>query len=228
MKATCMNTMVKVCSLLVALLPPTSALADSVGPLTVIDGDTFEIDGTRVRLFGVDAPEHDQTCTDATGASWDCGAWVIAQVTALYGGANATCTRIETDRYGREVSRCRVNGNDLGEALVIAGLATAYREYAMDYDLAEKTAQVTGAGIWAGSFDTPAAFRAEQRPAVQDAPQTATGECIIKGNISDRGRIYHVPGNENYTDTRINTARGERWFCSEAEAQAAGWRAARN
>jgi endonuclease YncB( thermonuclease family) len=216
--------MVRVCSLVVALLLASPALADSAGRLTVIDGDTFDVGGTHVRLFGVDAPEHDQTCIAANGTAWDCGAWVTTQVTTLYGGTIAACIRIDTDRYGREVSRCSVDGADLGQALVIAGLATAYREYSMDYDLAEKSAQATGAGIWSSSFDTPAEFRADQRP----APQAAPGDCLIKGNISDSGRIYHVPGNENYADTRINTARGERWFCNEAEARAAGWRPARN
>jgi endonuclease YncB( thermonuclease family) len=215
--------MFRVCSLLAALHFATPALADSAGRLTVIDGDTFDVGGTRVRLFGVDAPEQDQTCTRG-GTIWECGAWVTEQVTALYGNQLATCTRVETDRYDREISRCTVAGTDLGQALVLAGLATAYREYSMDYDLAEKSAQVTGAGIWSGTFETPSEFRAEQRPPAQETP----GDCIIKGNISDSGRIYHVPGNENYEDTRINTSRGERWFCSEAEARVAGWRPARN
>ena len=53
--------------------------------------------------------------------------------------------------------------------------------------------------------------------------------CDIKGNISyDTGeRIYHVPGQEYYAETRINLLNGERWFCTEAEAQAAGWQRAR-
>ncbi|MCX7300487.1 MAG: thermonuclease family protein [Rhodobacterales bacterium] len=216
--------MFRICSLLAAIFLSAPVLADSAGRLTVIDGDTFDVGGTRVRLFGVDAPEHDQTCTATNGTVWDCGAWVTTQVTSLYDGTRATCTRLDTDRYDREVSRCSVNGDDLGQVLVLAGLATAYREYAMDYDLAEKSAQVTGAGIWSGTFETPAEFRAEQRPPEQEAP----GDCIIKGNISDSGRIFHVPGNENYEDTRINTSRGERWFCTEAEARAAGWRPARN
>jgi endonuclease YncB( thermonuclease family) len=50
-------------------------------------------------------------------------------------------------------------------------------------------------------------------------------ECLIKGNVSDNGRIYHVPGSRDYEQTRIDTAKGERWFCTEQEAQAAGWRA---
>lgn len=55
--------------------------------------------------------------------------------------------------------------------------------------------------------------------------QAASGGCNIKGNISARGeRIYHVPGQEYYNETRIRASRGERWFCSEDEARAAGWR----
>lgn len=63
--------------------------------------------------------------------------------------------------------------------------------------------------------------------AIQIGP--AFTSCNIKGNISYYGgqRIYHVPGQEYYSETRINLLKGERWFCSEAEAQAAGWRRAR-
>jgi hypothetical protein len=50
---------------------------------------------------------------------------------------------------------------------------------------------------------------------------------VIKGNISASGRIYHMPGDDSYAKTGINLAKGERWFCTEAEAQAAGWRRAR-
>jgi hypothetical protein len=70
----------------------------------------------------------------------------------------------------------------------------------------------------------PEAFRAV-RNAAPAAPDPA---CNIKGNISGNGRIYHRPGNRDYERTVINEAQGERWFCSEAEARAAGWRAARN
>lgn len=64
-------------------------------------------------------------------------------------------------------------------------------------------------------------------PAVS-MPAIFNPACDIKGNISiDSGeRIYHVPGQEFYSDTRIRLEYGERWFCSEAEARAAGWRKA--
>jgi hypothetical protein len=56
----------------------------------------------------------------------------------------------------------------------------------------------------------------------------ATGDCAIKGNINGRGeRIYHVPGGRYYSATRIDPLWGERWFCSEADAVAAGWRRSR-
>jgi hypothetical protein len=52
--------------------------------------------------------------------------------------------------------------------------------------------------------------------------------CLIKGNINDKGvKIYHLPGGREYEHTRIRPERGERWFCTEAEAREAGWRAAR-
>ncbi len=56
--------------------------------------------------------------------------------------------------------------------------------------------------------------------------QPRHGNCLIKGNISSKGRIYHLPGSESYEKTQINESKGERWFCTEAEAQAAGWRPA--
>ena len=60
-------------------------------------------------------------------------------------------------------------------------------------------------------------------------PAAAQGsDCNIKGNVSTQGeRIYHVPGDEYYDETRISASHGERWFCSEAEARAAGWRRAK-
>jgi len=207
---------------LLAALP---AVADPSGTIRVIDGDTLEIGGETVRLFGIDAPEGDQTCTTATGDLWPCGDWSTAEVRARFDGRTATCETLDTDRYGRTVARCLADGTDIAGAIVAEGIALAYRDYSWDYDLAEKAAQVAGLGLWAGSFQTPADWRAAQ--AVPE-PQAVTGDCIIKGNISASGQIYHQPHNRDYAETRVDTSRGERWFCTPAEAEAAGWRAARN
>jgi endonuclease YncB( thermonuclease family) len=207
---------------LLAALP---AMADPSGTIRVIDGDTLDVGGETVRLFGIDAPEGEQTCTTAAGDLWPCGAWAAAELRARVEGRTATCDTQDTDRYGRTVARCFTDGIDIAGAIVADGIALAYRDYSWDYDLAEKSAQVAGLGLWSGSFQPPADWRAAQ---AAPAPQPVTGDCIIKGNISSSGRIYHQPHNRDYADTRIDPARGERWFCTTAEAEAAGWRAARN
>ena len=75
------------------------------------------------------------------------------------------------------------------------------------------------------------AFRFDGHGVTRDAPPVAArdlGACRIKGNISHNSgrRIYHVPGDRDYERTRISQSRGERYFCTEAEARAAGWRRA--
>ena len=194
---------------------------DPRGVLAVIDADTFDVGGVRVRLFGIDAPELSQTCTDAEGADWPCGQWAAAQVMALYQGGSAQCAAVDIDRYGRTVARCMVQGLDIGAMLVGAGLATAYRAYSTDYIASEASAKAQHLGIWAGTMQDPAAYRHRDR-------DPAPGDCAIKGNISGHGQIYHLPGSHSYPATRIDEAQGERWFCTEAQAQAAGWRAARD
>jgi hypothetical protein len=84
-------------------------------------------------------------------------------------------------------------------------------------------------GLWADPNPVPPWERrhsgepAALLPETADAP--AGGSCKIKGNINSRGeRIYHVPGQKYYAQTQINESSGERWFCTEAEARAAGWR----
>lgn len=203
---------------------PAGAAAEISGTLRVLDGDTFDVGATRVRLFGIDAPEQAQTCTSPAGAVWACGAWVSAEVRARYDGKMARCTAIETDRYGRTVARCRVAGTDMAEEIVADGLAFAFRRYSLDYDLTEKAAAIRGVGLHGSRTEAPAAFRRATGPS--EAPPDS--DCRIKGNVSAKGaRIYHRPGQRHYNETRISTAKGERWFCTEAEARAAGWRAAK-
>ena len=221
--------MIRFCSLLLLLATP--AFADFGGPIHVVDGDTLHVGDVTVRIHGIDAPETDQACDDAQGRTWPCGAFVTEEISRRFEGKTATCALIELDRYGRSVAKCFVAGRDVGEDIVADGLAQAYRQYSIDYDLVEKSAQVIGLGLWAGTIQSPAAFRADQRAAALDAnpPSTPTdANCFIKGNISGSGQIYHMPHNRDYDNTRINESRGERWFCTEADAQAAGWRAARN
>ncbi|XDA97542.1 thermonuclease family protein [Sulfitobacter sp. LCG007] len=215
------------CLALFCLATPLSA-DTIVGTIRVIDGDTIDIGKTRIRIFGIDAPETDQQCADGQGAIWECGAWVNAQVRARFEGRRAACTPLERDRYGRLVARCRVSGEDMGERIVSEGLAFAYRQYSMDYDLTEKAAAAGGRGLHTSRVQTPAEYRRSQVRQEVNETVSGTGNCAIKGNISGKGeRIYHMPGQRDYVRTGIREDRGERWFCSEADARAAGWRRAR-
>jgi endonuclease YncB( thermonuclease family) len=193
------------------------ASATISGPITVLDGDTIEIGATRIRLFGIDAVEHDQTCRNQDGTVWACGDWVTQQARAQFQGRNGRCEPTGDVTYGRIVARCTVGGTDMQRALVDQGMAFAYRRYSSDYVGDERTAAAQKRGIWAGTVQKPEEFRAASK----------TSGCRIKGNVSASGNIYHLPGSDHYARTRINTARGERWFCSVAEAEQAGWRAAR-
>ncbi|PIL18477.1 hypothetical protein P775_18050 [Puniceibacterium antarcticum] len=201
-----------------------SVLAAPNGILRVIDGDTFDVGKVRVRLHAVDAPEQAQTCGTP---AWACGAWVTQEVRKRYQGQWAICEATDTDRYGRVVARCSVNGQDVGAALVSDGLAFAYRQYGWDYDLTEKAAAVAGVGLHSEQMQLPSEYRKAQRPAPKKPQQPEVQGCAIKGNVSRDGtRIYHVPGQAFYDKTRINEGAGEHWFCSEAEAVKAGWRKA--
>ncbi|WP_338152109.1 thermonuclease family protein [Sulfitobacter noctilucae] len=197
---------------------------DITGTLRVIDGDTVDVGGTRVRLHGIDAPERDQPCTTLTGQNWGCGDWVTRQVTDLYQGAQTRCDALDKDRHGRVVARCFIQNRDIGREIVAQGLAYAYRKYSDDYDLDEKAAFVADRGIHGFKMQSPARYRLTRIKGRQ-APDA---NCVIKGNISAKGaRIYHVPGQKFYERTGIQPAKGERWFCSEAQARASGWRAAK-
>ncbi|MFV0514233.1 MAG: thermonuclease family protein [Jhaorihella sp.] len=218
--------MLRICALFVLCLLPVAPAAQAgfSGPVRVIDADTWDVGERRVRLHGIDAPELDQTCRDPAGPVWGCGLWASNEARRRYEGRQAECEAVETDRYGRTVARCAVNGEDAGRFLVSQGIAFAYRRYSLDYDLDEKGAAIDGRGLHRTQVQSPAQFRRSRSP---DTPP-ASHDCRIKGNISGKGaRIYHMPGQRDYLRTRISPERGERWFCTEIQAKAAGWRRAR-
>ena len=206
-------------------LLPAVALADITGTASVIDGDTIEIHGQRIRLFGIDAPESGQTCL-RDGQPWRCGQQAGLALAEKIGRASVRCEERDRDRYGRIVAVCFTQGVDLNRWLVANGLAMAYRRFSLAYVDEEGAAQASRLGIWRGEFVPPWEWRGGKRLVAQDIPKPM--DCPIKGNISSKSeRIYHVPGGQYYDRTKIDTLKGERWFCSEEEAQAAGWRRAR-
>lgn len=213
---------------LALLLPGTrvtqAAQAEVSGAARVIDGDTLDLGGTRIRLFGIDSVERDQTCRHPTRGDWPCGHEVTREVAGWLDGKTLRCLREDTDRYGRIVATCHLGETDIGAALVSAGLAFAYKTYSERYVPQERRALTEGRGLWTSVVLRPEAFRRQKAP----APQPARAGCAIKGNISSKGeKIYHLPGQAWYDRTRISPQKGERWFCSEGEARRAGWRRAK-
>lgn len=136
--------------------------APIVGVASVIDGDTIEIRGVRIRLHGVDAPESRQLCTSPTGERWCCGQQASLALSDQIGRSTVSCHPRDTDRYGRTVAVCRTRGVDLNGWLVTQGWAVAYRRYSRDYILAEYRARVARRGVWLGEFEMPWLWRAAQ------------------------------------------------------------------
>ena len=194
------------------------------GRALVIDGDTLEVRGQRVRIEGIDAFEMAQICVKPDGKRWKCGAAGKSFVERLTRGKTVRCEGMQHDTYGRLIADCTVGDTNIGAAEVKAGLALAFVKYSRTYVQQERTARAGGLGVWNGSFTAPWDYRSGKwQVAAQEAPDPG---CPIKGNISRSGkRIYHLPYWRWYERTRIDPAAGERWFCSEAEAVAAGWRA---
>lgn len=200
---------------------PSAQAADLTGRVTqVIDGDSLIMEtahGSRLelRLAGIDAPELDQPY----------GARAAAQLRSRILHQRIDVELQGADRYGRLLGCPLHDGENLCHALVARGQAWAYArsEAGQTHEAAQAAAQRKRLGLWRATADplSPWRWRVRQRAAANP------GGCPIKGNISRTGaRIYHVPGQQDYTRTRISVRRGERWFCSKSEAEAAGWRPA--
>ncbi len=140
----------------------TPALADVAGPARVIDGDTLEIQGQRIRLHGIDAPESRQLCR-LGGKSWPCGKDAANALADKSARRPVTCEDLGRDRYKRIIGKCTVAGEDMGEWMVSEGLALAYRRYSLDYVDEEADAQTAQRGIWAGEFVKPWEWRRGKR-----------------------------------------------------------------
>lgn len=145
--------------------PETRAVATEGRKVIVSDGDSFTLGGQRIRLYAIDAPEHGQICQDGSGQPYDCGQAARAALQAMLKRPGLGCASPASDRYGRTLAVCSVEGiEDIGKAQVAAGHAIALREYGQEpYAPDEDAAKAAKRGLWAGSFEEPWQWR-ERNP----------------------------------------------------------------
>ncbi len=147
------------------------ALAEDLQPVwiapqsvKVLDGDTIEVSGEKIRLFGIDAPESRQVCRRG-GLEWLCGAEATKALRELVRHHQINCSGRGRDRYERLIAVCFADGKEINETMVREGWALAFRRYSKTYVGAEDAAREAGNGLWAGEFVPPWEWRKFARDA---------------------------------------------------------------
>jgi len=221
--------------------------------LVVKDGDTIKLGDVTYRLDGIDAPELDQICIDDHADPWSCGIDARDYLSRLISGQSVHCDDLGPDAVfrNRRVGVCSVDGEtaSLNQQLVRQGLALGV-EPAARLHLKDDgaTAKTDRRGLWKGCFVVPQEFRIgkkdgalmggscradrdrEIRAILFPKHLAMPPSCSIKGKFAVRARltgnvgIYHLQGCRSYA----GLTRPDRWFCSEDDARAAGFRRAYN
>jgi endonuclease YncB( thermonuclease family) len=193
------------------------------GRATVLSGEMVRLQGRLLHLSGIEAPERQQTCLRASKQPWKCGEAATQALERLARSKTFRCvTQGGPDALGRIEANCTVDGRDVAAELVKDGHVFSAATYFGGYAALEKGARQSGAGVWAGEAERPADYRAKLWDAAKAA---APGGCPIKGIVSSARKTYVTPWASDYARTTVRPERGERWFCDEATAIAAGFKA---
>jgi endonuclease YncB( thermonuclease family) len=217
---------------------------------SIADGNTLILDGAIYRLDGIEAPQTDQTCLDEKGAAWTCGVSARDRLLEYVGKRDVRCTDRGADSIYRKqrVGECFVAGEatSLNHWMVQQGWAlNADRSAKGRFKADRDNASAQRAGLWKGCFVSPEDLRRFtistsallgagcpksnnwriRETLFPEYPAMPAG-CDIKGRVGLRSQaagyrgIYHLPSCRSYA----RTSQPHRWFCSEQEAQAAGYR----
>jgi endonuclease YncB( thermonuclease family) len=233
-------------TLLVLLAPTVACAAEVSGVPKIREADSAQIGNSRIRLSGIDAPSVDQLCLNTKGERWTCGVAARDELIKHTEGKSWTCRLGQTDRRGRALARCEVDGEDIQKWLVRSGWALAFARFSHDYEADEKEAREAKAGMWQGAFIAPWDWRVRNKNtrilgtvkppenahaillASASGPVAPSPDCTIKGNVNSSGEcIYHKPTSRWYAQIKMHIEKGTRWFCSVEEAEAAGCRETR-
>lgn len=198
----------------------TSASGEIEGRVVVLGPDLMRIGSELVALSGVEAPVPGQPCA----AARSCVTASKAAFQKLAGGKRVTCAVSARRVDQAAIATCKLKDTDIAAELVRTGYLFAEAGYFAAYTGEEREARSSKAGLWkAGETVRPEDYRAQAWSQAKDA---APGGCPIKGIVSGSGKTYVLPGAPTYAKAKVREDRGERWFCTEAEARAAGWKPA--
>jgi endonuclease YncB( thermonuclease family) len=188
------------------------------GTASAVAGDILRINSQTIRLSGVEAPELHQDCGgQGRERRWRCGETARAQLRDLVRGKQVRCELASDGERGL----CRIGTADIAADLVSRGHIFAQQGLFSSYGRLEQDARNARLGLWRGSAERPQEYRSRLWEA---AKKRAPQGCPIKAQITRRDRVYVVPWQAGYGRVRVRVDKGERWFCSEQEAQAAGFK----
>ena len=194
------------------------------GRATVLSGEMIRLQNRLLHLSGIEAPDRQQTCVRAGKQTWRCGEAALSALERLARAKAFRCiTQGGPDAQGRIEANCTVDGRDVAGELVKEGHVFSAATYFGGYSALESEARRSGAGVWSGEAERPADFRAKLW---ETAKAAAPGGCPIKGQVTGSRKVYLLPWASDYARATIRAGRGERWFCDEAEAVAAGFKPA--
>ena len=132
---------VKTVAVIATCITTSAYTADITGMPRIVDGDTIQIDTTKIRLSGIDAPETDQLCFDSKAQRWTCGIAARDELVRHTGGKPWICHVIGMDRYGRSLATCEIAGEDIEKWMVKSGWALSFVRYSHVYDADEAEAR---------------------------------------------------------------------------------------
>jgi endonuclease YncB( thermonuclease family) len=246
-----MRSRIFLVAVLLSIVFPASQ--SSAATAIVRDGSTLQLGTLTYRLDGIDVPTVDQLCIDEHADSWTCGIEARDQLTKLIGGRQVRCDDLGPDPAykKRHIGVCKVEGEttSLSQLLVRNGFALNVEASATGrFQVDEARAKEDRQGLWKGCFAAPLEFRVakkdgallgaacrtdrdrEIREALFPEDLVMPASCNIKGKYAVRARvtgnlgIYHLQACRSYP----GLGNPDRWFCSEEDAQAAGFRRAYN
>jgi endonuclease YncB( thermonuclease family) len=201
---------------------PASEVVHPVSDLLVIDGDTVEIAGEIVRLFGIEAPELGQRCLH-DGVWTHCGLDAAFELKKLVGISQSPlkCSPVAS-RDSTTTAICMLGKTDIAHALLFGGYVRATDDASPAYKEAEAEASRAGLGLWHSQFVDPLDWRAGERlPGYSDATQDP---CPIKAIITGNGQhVFYVPTDPDYNAVEVDPMKGDQRYCSVDLAHAAGW-----